>query len=88
MEKYHESVSNVDDECVLTRRDGLPFIAGKDLEATNLVLVEDGQGCRVGVRTRAHREPVIQARRVQIAPHYRTPIIEEVPVVHAIDPQA
>lgn len=50
---YRECVPNVDDKGIGTGADGAPAATGEDLEATDLVLVEDGYGGRIGVGPRS-----------------------------------
>jgi hypothetical protein len=77
----HEGVADVDDEGGGVRADGEPAAVGEDLEAADVVLVEDGEGGGVAMGAGAQRLQGTLARRVVVEPHDGVVVLEEAPEV-------
>lgn len=75
---YHESVTDIDNKSIKVWGDESPLIVDKNLESTDLVLVKNGQRSWVAVRASAQCEMRLLARRVEVEPHYRIIVSEEV----------
>lgn len=69
MHIYHEGVTDIDHKRTKIRANGPPLVVHKDLEPTDVVLVEDGQGCGVAVGPCAQGLIRFLARWVVIEPH-------------------
>jgi hypothetical protein len=77
----HEGVADVDDEGGGMRADGEPAAVGEDLEAADVVLVEDGEGGGVAMGSGAQRLQGTLARRVVVEPHDGVVVLEVAPEV-------
>lgn len=49
--KYHESVTDIDNESLGIWENGSPLIVNKDLKAIDMVLMKDGQRARITMRS-------------------------------------